>query len=241
MRFMTMHKVTPELEKGLPPDPESLGAIGALMEEAAKSGIFVGGDGLRPTSERLHIRYANGERTITRGPFEDAKELIAGFVELRVRSEEEALAWIDKLAAVRGDAELFVGPAVELWHLGFAPKPDDAPIRYLAMHQMNESAERELPPDPKTVAKIGALMAEMVQAGVLQSQGALASTKRGARLRFAGGTRTVIDGPFTESKELISGYSLLELPSMDEAITWATRFAEVVKVNEIDVRAMLDG
>ena len=61
------------------------------------------------------------------------------------------------------------------------------------------------------MTKMAALVEEMTQAGVLEATGALASTKKGARLRFQGGKHTVLDGPFTESKELIAGYSMLEL------------------------------
>jgi hypothetical protein len=78
----------------------------------------------------------------------------------------------------------------------------------------------------------------MTKAGVLQATGALAGTKQGARIRYDGGKRTVIDGPFTESKELVAGYAIIDLPSKAAAIEWATRFGDVVKVNEIEVRLM---
>jgi hypothetical protein len=65
-------------------------------------------------------------------------------------------------------------------------------------------------------------------------------TKHGARVRFQGGKRTVIDGPFAESKELIAGYAILELPSKAEAIEWAGKFGEVVEVNEVEIRQLAD-
>ncbi len=101
-------------------------------------------------------------------------------------------------------------------------------------------SENDVPPDPKLVAKMGALIDEMTKAGVLQAAGGLASTKKGARIRFEGGKRTVIDGPFAESKELVAGYAILDLPSKAAAIEWATRFGEVVKVSEIDVRQLAE-
>ena len=88
------------------------------------------------------------------------------------------------------------------------------------------------------MAKMGALIDEMTKAGVLQATGGLASTRKGARIRYEGAKRTVIDGPFAESKELIAGYAIVELPSIAAAIELTKRFGEVVKVNEIEVRQM---
>jgi hypothetical protein len=238
MQFMMMHKMTDEMEKGAPPAPEVMAGVGKLMGDAAKEGIFVSGEGLKPSSYRTHVVYKNGKRTTTDGPFTEAKELAAGFALLTVKSKEEALAWLDKFAAVLGDVELFLGPVVEPWDLGFAPKPKDAPLRYLSMQKTDERAESEAPPDPAVMQKMGALIGEMTAAGVLQSAGGLMSTKRGARIRFSGGKHTVIDGPFAESKELVAGFAIFKLPSKDAAIDWAIRFARVVKVNEIDVRQM---
>jgi hypothetical protein len=236
MRFMVMHKMTDEMEKGLPPDPAVIEAVGTLIGEAVKDKVFVAGEGLKPSSERVHIVYKNGERTVTDGPFTEAKELVGGFALLRVRSKEEAIAWCDRFAALIGDVELFMGPVVEPWDLGMGPKPKDAPLRFLSMHRQNEQAETDTPPDPALMAKMGALIDEMTKAGVLQATGGLASTKKGARIRFQGGKRTVLDGPFAESKELVAGYAILDLPSKTAAIDWAVRFGEIVKVNEVEVR-----
>ncbi len=236
MRFMIMHKMTDELEKGLPPDPAVLAGVDRLIGEAIEEKAFVSGEGLKPTAQRLHIAYRKGRRTITDGPFTEAKELVAGYALMSVRSKEEAIAWCDRFAAAIGDVELFLGPVVEPWDLGFGDRPADAPLRFLSMHKMDERAENDLPPDPQLMAKMGALIAEMTKAGVLQATGGLASTRKGARIRFDGGKRTVIDGPFTESKELIAGFAILELPSKAAAIEWAMRFGEIVKVNEVEVR-----
>ena len=238
MRFMIMHKMTEEMEQGLPPDPAVMEAIGGLIQEGMKDNVFVSGEGLKPSSERVHIAYKSGKRTITKGPFSDARELVAGFGLLRVRSQEEAIAWCDKFAAVLGDVELFMGPVVEPWDLGMMPKPANAPLRFLSMHELDERAAQSAPPDAKRMAAMGALIDEMTSAGVLQATGALAGTQRGARVRFQSGKHTVIDGPFAESKELVAGYAILELPSKAEAIVWATRFGEIVQVNEVEIREL---
>lgn len=239
MRFMVMHKMTAEMEKGLPPEKEIIAGVNRLLGEAIKNGTFLGGEGLKPTSQRLRIVYAEGKRSITEGPFASATELVGGFALMTVRSREEALAWCDRLAeAAGGDLALFLGPVVEWWDLGFGTKPADAPLRFLSLQQTDARAESDLPPDPQRREKVAALFAEMTGAGVLQANGDLASTRQGARIRFEGGKQRVLDGPFAESKELVAGYALLELPSKADAIAWALRFGAVVKVDEVDVRQL---
>ncbi|HWO08067.1 MAG TPA: YciI family protein [Polyangiaceae bacterium] len=240
MRFMVMHKMTPELEKGLPPDPALIEHVGKLIQEGLRDKVFVSGEGLRPSSERVHIAYKGGQRTITDGPFTETKELVAGFALMRVRSKQEAISWCDRFAAVVGDVELYMGPVVEPWDLGMVPKPKNPPQRYLAMHRLDERSENDAAPDPKLVAEMGALIAEMTSAGVLLATGGLSGTRHGARIRYDGGKRNVLDGPFAESKELVAGYAIIDVPSKAAAIEWALRFGEVVKVNEIEVRQVCE-
>lgn len=242
MRFMVMHKMTAEMEKGLPPDPEIIKGVGQLIAEGAKQNVFQGGEGLKPSSQRSHIKYSGGKRTITDGPFTEAKELVGGFALMKVASREEAIGWCDRFAAAIGDVELFLGPVVEPWDIGMMAKPANPPLRFLAMHKLDDAkAAVGTAPAPETMAKMGALIEEMTKAGVLQSTGGLGPTKDGARIRFDGGKRTVQDGPFTESKELVAGYAILELPSKTAAIEWALRFGDVVKVNEVEVRPIPEG
>jgi hypothetical protein len=238
MRFMVMHKMTDEMERGLPPEPAILEGVQRLIEEGVKEKVFVSGEGLKPTSERLHLSYKNGKRTITDGPFTEAKELVAGFALMRVRSKEEAISWCDRFAKLIGDVELFMGPVVEPWDLGLAPKPAKPPLRYLSMQQLRAEDEADTPPDAQMMAEMGALIEEMTKAGALQATGGLASTKKGARIRFEGKKRTVVDGPFAESKELVAGYAIIDVPSKAAAIEWGMRFGDVVKVHEVEVRQM---
>jgi hypothetical protein len=238
MRFMVMHKMTEALENQVV-DQEVLAGVDELIGEAAGQNVFISGEGLKPTAMRTHVVYKNGRRTTARGPFADAKELVGGFALMRVRDEAEALHWCDRFAAVAGDVELYLGPVVEMWDLGMAPRPPHPPLRVLSL--MRATRDDDAPPDAAEAAKVGAmnaLIAEMTAAGVLEATGGLASTKRGARIRFDGGKPRVIDGPFAESKELIAGYAILELPSKAAAIEWGARFGAIVKVDEVDVREM---
>jgi hypothetical protein len=240
MRFMVMHKMTKEMDQGFHPDPAIVAAVGELVKEGAKDNVFVSGEGLMPSSERVRIAYRGGQRIVTNGPFIEAKELLAGFALLRVRSKEEALAWCDKFAAALGDVELCLGPVVEPWDIGLVPKPKHPPLRFLSLRQADRASENDAPADPKVAAKVAAVLDEATRAGLLQGSGNLASTRKGARVHFERGKRTVLDGPFTESKELIAGYAILNLPSKAAAIEWAMRFGDIVKVNEVDVRELAD-
>jgi hypothetical protein len=235
MKFMVMHKMTEALEKGVR-DPEVMAGVDKLIGEAAQQKIFLSGAGLKPTAQRTHVVYKDGQRIVTDGPFTEAKELVGGFALMRVRDKAEALRWCDRFAAVVGNVELFLGPVYELWEVGLGDKPANPPLRYLSMMKMDPDEDR--PPTEAEMAKMGALIEEMTKAGVLQATGGLASTKKGARIRFEGGQPRVIDGPFAESKELVAGYSIIELPSKAAAIEWATRFGKIAKVREVEVRQM---
>ena len=241
MRFMIMHKMNEQLEKGGPHEPQVLAAVGQLVEQAVKDGVFVAGEGLKPTAERTHVVYRGGKRTVADGPFMETKELVGGFGVLCVASKEEAIHWCDRFAAILGDVELYMGPLVEPWDFGVAAKPANAPLRYLSAHRMDDRAEADLPPDPALFPKMGALIEEMTKAGVLQAGGGLASTKHGARVHFRDGKSVITDGPFAESKELIAGFAILELPSKAAALDWAVRFGEIVKVDEVEVRLIPEG
>jgi hypothetical protein len=78
-------------------------------------------------------------------------------------------------------------------------------------------------PDPKLLLEMGKYNEELMNAGVLLSLDGLHPSSKGARVKFSGESRTVIDGPFTESKELIAGFQILQVKSLAEAIEWVKR------------------
>jgi hypothetical protein len=75
----------------------------------------------------------------------------------------------------------------------------------------------------KMFAEMGVFNEELVKAGIVQAMDGLHPSSKGKRVRFSGGKRTVVDGPFTESKELVAGYWIWQVKSMDEALEWAKR------------------
>lgn len=97
-------------------------------------------------------------------------------------------------------------------------------MRFMLTANANKNSEAGAPPDPKLMAAIGKLTEDMTKAGVLVGTGGLAPSSMGARIRLAGGKVTVTDGPFTEAKEIIGGYAIVQVKSKQEAIELAKRF-----------------
>src|ERR1700694_4583192 len=98
MRYMVMHYQTQAMEDGVRPSPELQGAIGQYMQEAAMSGVLLSGEGVAPSSEGPRVEIADGNVRVIDGPFAEAKELIAGFAILDVRSLAEAVEHHRKVA-----------------------------------------------------------------------------------------------------------------------------------------------
>ena len=101
-------------------------------------------------------------------------------------------------------------------------------MRFIIMHKTNAHWESGARPGPDLIARVGALLGELTNAGVLQGAEGLRASSEGVRLRFSSGTRSVIEGPFTGENELPAGFSILRAPSIDEAIEWATRQAAIL-------------
>jgi hypothetical protein len=103
MRFMILRKADPNTEAGALPNQELLAAMGQYMEDMAKAGVLLAGEGLRPTSEGVRVKFTRGKPTVTDGPFAEAKELIAGWSIIQVNSMEEAIEWVKRWPRIDGD------------------------------------------------------------------------------------------------------------------------------------------
>jgi hypothetical protein len=94
----------------------------------------------------------------------------------------------------------------------------------MIMVKANKDTEAGQMPEEKLIAAMAGYHEQLVKAGVLLDASGLQPSSKGWRIKFSGGKRTVIDGPFTEAKELIAGYTLIQVKSKEEAIEWAKRF-----------------
>src|SRR5881398_3294283 len=112
-------------------------------------------------------------------------------------------------------------------------------MRVMVMVKANKDSEAGIMPKQKLLAEMGKFNEELVKAGVLLAANGLQPSSKGKRVRFAGATRTVIDGPFTESKELIAGFWLWQVRSMEEAVEWLKR-APFDGGEEVEIRQVFE-
>jgi hypothetical protein len=96
MRFMVLVPASKESEAGQLPSRELLERMTAFNSEMVKAGVLLAGDGLHPTSKGARITYNAGKTKVIDGPFTEAKELIAGYWVIQVKSKEEAVAWMSR-------------------------------------------------------------------------------------------------------------------------------------------------
>jgi hypothetical protein len=94
------------------------------------------------------------------------------------------------------------------------------------------------PPTPERMAAIGAFMAEASAAGVIFLTGAVRPAEAAVTISYAGGKRTVTDGPYAEAKELVAGFAIIDVPSVEDAVSWVSRFAEAAGVGESEIREL---
>jgi hypothetical protein len=114
-------------------------------------------------------------------------------------------------------------------------------MRFMVMVRADKSTEAGVMPSQKLLAEMGKFNEELVKAGVLLAAEGLQPSSKGARVRFSGEKRTVIDGPFTEAKELIAGFWLMQVKSKEEAIEWVKRCPNPLEgESEIEIRQVFE-
>ena len=106
MRFMVIVKGNPESESGQMPSTQELTEMFKYNEELVKAGVMLAGEGLMPSSKGARVKFSGSKRTITDGPFTEAKELVAGFWILQVKSKAEALEWAKRIPFREGEVEV---------------------------------------------------------------------------------------------------------------------------------------
>jgi hypothetical protein len=240
MRFIVMHKVDAHMEAGEPPSPQIIQNMGALVQRSLKEGTFTNGAGLHRSALRARLECQGGRCTVTHGPYSGKNELVASFTMIRATSLEEAVGRARQLGEALGDAEIEVGPVVEPWDLGLIPKPTgNVPGRFLLLHKADRETESGVG-SPRRQAALRQFTESMREQDALLMADSLAPSVRGARSASAkkGAKRSWVDGPFAESKELIAGFSILEVPDRAAALAWADTYAAILDGNEVDVREL---
>ena len=112
-------------------------------------------------------------------------------------------------------------------------------MRYMIINKADENSEAGRFPSDEVVEGVGKLMDDLTKAGVLLIGEGVHRSALGARVKVSGGKRTVTDGPFAETKELIGGVIVIDVRNKDEAIEWAARLAEALD-SEVEVRRVVE-
>jgi hypothetical protein len=116
-------------------------------------------------------------------------------------------------------------------------------MRFMVMVKATKDSEEGVLPDEKLMAEMGKFNEELVKAGIMLAGEGLQASSKGARVRFSGAKRTVIDGPFAETKELIAGFWLWQVKSKEEAIEWVKRCPNPFpgdQESEIEIRQVFE-
>jgi hypothetical protein len=241
MRFMVMHKNDPHTEAGELPPPALIAEMGAFIMEHAQAGRLLGGEGLGGSRTRTRLTFRDGECTVKHGPYKGEHELPAATLLLKVASRDAAIGWAQRYGKILGDCEIELGPVNEPWDLGMMPRPEDPPLRVLLIEKADRASEAGQARSPKQKADLTRLRTEMTKAGVLATAEQLQPSAKAKRLVFTNHQLRVIDGPFSESKELIGGFAILRLSDMDEAVAQCMRYATILGGTlEIDVRPLVE-
>jgi hypothetical protein len=116
-------------------------------------------------------------------------------------------------------------------------------MRFMIIGRASKESEAGILPTPEAIEAMQAYHEELAKAGILLAAEGLSPTSKGARVKFSGDERTVIDGPFTESKELIAGFTIIQAKSLAEAIEWVKRAPDVFTPDGetvIEIRKLMD-
>jgi len=134
MRFIVMAVATQESEAGLPPEPEAIVAMQRYNEEAVKAGVLLSAEGLTPSAQGVRVIFRGDERTVVDGPFAETKEVVAGFTIIKVKSLDEAIAWVKRAPNAAPSRQAVVEIRrlmdVEDFGDGFTPNPEIAKVKF---------------------------------------------------------------------------------------------------------------
>jgi hypothetical protein len=236
MRFILMHKNDPHTEAGEMPPMEQLQQMRAFIGEHAQAGKFLDGQGLGGSKTRTRMVFRDARATVKHGPYRGDNELAAAMLVLEVRTRDAAIGWAERYGKILGDGEIELAKMIEPWDVGLMPEPDNPPLHFLLIDKADNATERD-GRTAKQKADLTRLRTEMTKAGVLLGSLDLEPSANAKRLRFRSNDLTVTDGPFSESKELIGGFLVMELSGFDEAIEVSRRYAAIQGgTQEIDLR-----
>jgi hypothetical protein len=250
MRFIAMVKSDELSEAGVMPDEKLLSAMGKYNEQLIKAGVMLGGDGLHASAKGARVKVRGKKFSVFDGPFSEAKELVGGYWLLQAKSKDEVVDWMKKVPFRDGEIEVRrlyevddfpknpneqagnwrdqeTKARAETGAPGPAAPRKPGTTRWILLFKGDKRTEAGELPTETGMNAMAALMDDMGKSAALLGGEGLKSSAQGAKVHFADGKRTVIDGPFAEAKELIAGYLVLQTATREEAVEWARRWLQL--------------
>ncbi|MFL6660007.1 MAG: YciI family protein [Massilia sp.] len=181
---------------------------------------------LKPSRNAVRLTLDHGKATLLEGPFPEPAEMIAGFAVVDVPNKDEAVAWLKRWPVTDQPVELEIresGCPGGCANIDAVDDPNAPGKRFAILLRSSPDLEHEVPVPEERLRTLDAHNAVQAQAGVLLAGDGLRTSARGARVTISKQAFTVVDGPFTEIKEMIAGFWLIRVLTMQDAIAWATR------------------
>ncbi|TFW21663.1 hypothetical protein E4L96_08635 [Massilia arenosa] len=220
--YMILRQADAATEAGARPTPAALADMDEFNRQLEAGGALGLALGLRPTRRAVRLKMWPGGESITDGPFTESKELVAGFTIFQAESRAAAIEQLKRWPVSDGDVTL------ELRETGCpggcaSVPPGEAgdEARYVILLRSDAGTERDDIPAQHLLDTLNTFNAVQAAEGRLLAGDGLMSTARGARVKLASGRASVIDGPFTEAKELVAGFWMVRARSMLDAIEFA--------------------
>lgn len=246
MRFLSIYRPN---KKTPPNDPDHRAAMGKLMEAMIKRGVLEATGAI--SGSQAVVRHEGGKTTVLDGPYAESKEMLAGWAILRADSKEEIAEVTQAFLKVAGEGTCELREILEMedfpvdpaekeggWrdqeeaHRAaaaaarpgpFLPPAPPGKQRFMVFIKADAFTESEATPSEALLSEMGALMTEYAEAGKILGGEGLKPSKRGLKVSLAKGSFGVVDGPFAETKELMAGYTSLEVESLADAVAFAKR------------------
>jgi hypothetical protein len=181
---------------------------------------------LKPSGSAVRLTLQHGVASVVEGPFPESEQLIAGFGMLDVPTREDAVEWLRRWPAGEHPVELEIrqsGCPGGCADIVAADLPDAPGKRFAVLLRSSADLEAEVPVPQPMLDALDVANAAEAKAGVLLAADGLRGSALGARVKIAKNAFSVVDGPFTEIKEMIAGFWLIRVPEMADAIAWAKR------------------
>ncbi|NUP05473.1 MAG: hypothetical protein HOW73_05370 [Polyangiaceae bacterium] len=236
MRFLIIRKADPKTEAAVLPTSEKPSTMGLHNAELEKARAAVMTEGLKPSASGVRVLFSGGKTKVVEGPFTGTNQLVAGFTLIDAASKEEAVELVKRWPGIDSsdhDVEIEIretgcpggveGVAPEEPEVA-RPALPEGHRRYVAILKTTNHTETGYVADDSVLSRMSQTNGDSIKAGVMLAGEGLKPSARGARVKFSKGRTLVTDGPFAEAKELVAGFWMVRMPSIQAAVEWVKAY-----------------